>query len=139
MSSCRSRSKNRQPCTDTRAAACSATADDSVTTSIFVRDFPEGVTPEKLEAAFSRFGPIRGGVQGINLRQQKGKEDFAFVEFEELAAMQASIEGQVIIDGKTVRCLLMAPLVDKSTRSLQQGSCGVCGLVYSEVVEEESV
>ena len=82
--------------------------EENLASSIFVRDLPEGITAEKMEEAFSRFGPIKNGVQGVNLKQQKGKEDFAFVEFEEAAAMQAAIEGQVIIDGKTV-CLTTAP------------------------------
>ena len=67
-------------------------------TSIFVRQLPEGVTQEKLEEAFARFGSIKN----VSLRQQpKGKGDFAFVEFEEAAAMQAAIEAKVIIEGRT--------------------------------------
>lgn len=78
---------------------CRPLPDDTLTTSIFVRSLPEGVTQDKLEEAFARFGNIKT----VSLRQQpKGKADFAFVEFEEVAAMQAAIEAKVIIDGKTV-------------------------------------
>ena len=73
--------------------------EETLVTSIFVRQLPEGVTQEKLEEAFARFGSIKN----VSLRQQpKGKGDFAFVEFEEAAAMQAAIEAKVIIDGRTV-------------------------------------
>ena len=64
-----------------------------------MRSLPEGTTQEKLEEAFARFGNIKN----VSLKQQpKGKGDFAFVEFEEVAAMQAAIQAKVIIDGKTV-------------------------------------
>ena len=76
--------------------------DDVPCTSIFVRDFPPDVTPEKLEEAFSRFGTVKGGTRGISLKNQRGKDGIAFVEFEEAAAVQAAIEGQVIINGQQV-------------------------------------
>ena len=64
-----------------------------------MRNLPEGATQEKLEEAFARFGTIKS----VSLRQQqKGKGDFAFVEFEEVASMQAAIEAKVIIEGRTV-------------------------------------
>lgn len=37
---------------------CSFFQDDVPCTSIFVREFPQDVTPEKLEEAFSRFGKV---------------------------------------------------------------------------------
>ena len=91
--------------------------EENLASSIFVRDLPEGITSEKMEEAFSRFGPVKNGVQGVNLKQQKGKEDFAFVEFEEAAAMQAAIEGQVIIDGKTVHSLRFTTSYPRTTRT----------------------
>lgn len=77
--------------------------DDVPCTSIFVNNFPPDVTAEKLEEAFSRFGVVKGGAKGVNLKNQRGKDSFAFVEFEEAAAVQAAIEGQVLISGQQVR------------------------------------
>ena len=77
---------------------CRPLPEDTLTTSIFVRSLPDGTTQEKLEQAFARFGNIKN----VSLRPQKGKNDFAFVEFEEVAAMQAAVEAKVIIEGRTV-------------------------------------
>ncbi|KAK9811534.1 hypothetical protein WJX72_005492 [[Myrmecia] bisecta] len=74
--------------------------EDVPCTSIFVRDLPADVTPEKLEAAFARFGTVKDGLRGISLKVQKGKDTFAFVEFTEAGAMQAAIDATVIIDGQ---------------------------------------
>lgn len=99
-----------------------------MTTSIFVRDLPEGMTPEKLEAAFSRFGKVKGGAAGVNLKQQKGKEDFAFIEFEEAATMQAAIDAEVVIEGRKVRepyRLCWLPLF------IQKDRWNLCGTVHA--------
>ena len=77
-------------------------AEDVPTTSIFVRQLPAEVTREKLEEAFQRFGPIKGGLAGVDLRVQRGKDSFAFIEFEEAAARQAAMEGSVLVDGQKV-------------------------------------
>ena len=87
---------------------CRYFQDDVPCTSIFVRDFPADVTPEKLVEAFSRFGNVKRGTQGVNLKNQRGKDSFAFVEFEEAAAVQAAIEGQVLINGQQVCVLTLA-------------------------------
>lgn len=77
-------------------------AEDAPCTAVFVRDFPADVTPEKLEEAFTRFGAVKNGVKGVNLKTQRGKDSFAFVEFEEASAVPAAIEGQVLIGGQQV-------------------------------------
>ena len=78
-------------------------AEEAPITSVFVRDLPADITAEKIEEAFARFGAVRNGVRGVSLKFQKGKDNFAFVEFEEAAAMHAAIEGNVLIDGQKAR------------------------------------
>lgn len=68
---------------------------------MFVRNLPQDVTEEKLEAVFKELGALRGP-KPINLKIQKGKESFAFVDFEDSAAQQAAITGPVFIDGHQV-------------------------------------
>ena len=81
-------------------------AEEAPITSVFVRDLPADITAEKIEEAFARFGAVRNGVRGVSLKFQKGKDNFAFVEFEEAAAMHAAIEGNVLIDGQKARIQL---------------------------------
>ena len=77
-------------------------------TSIFVRNLPESVTTEKLAEVFGKFGALRGA-QPVSLKKQTDKDTFAFVDFQEPSAQQASITGPVDLDGQqVVHCLLMS-------------------------------
>jgi RNA recognition motif-containing protein len=78
-------------------------------TSVFVRNLPQDVTEEKLEAAFKDIGALRGP-KPINLKIQKGKESFAFVDFEDSAAQQAAIAGPILVDGHQVRAFFFCHL-----------------------------
>ncbi|BDA44794.1 probable ras GTPase-activating protein-binding protein 2 at N-terminal half [Coccomyxa sp. Obi] len=87
--------------------------DEQPGTSVFVRNLPQDVTEEKLEAAFKELGALRGP-KPVNLKIQKGKESFAFVDFEDSAAQQAAITGPVIIDGHQVTVVEKKPQFIKS-------------------------
>ncbi|KAK9908269.1 hypothetical protein WJX75_005216 [Coccomyxa subellipsoidea] len=82
-------------------------------TSVFVRNLPQDVTEEKLEAAFKDIGALRGP-KPINLKIQKGKESFAFVDFEDSAAQQAAIAGPILVDGHQVTVVEKKPQFIKS-------------------------
>jgi hypothetical protein len=64
-----------------------------------VRGLPQDVTAEKLAQVFGAFGPLRGGV---NLKLQKGKEPFAFIDYEDGAAQKAAIAGPAMVGGQQV-------------------------------------
>ncbi|KAK9810944.1 hypothetical protein WJX73_010835 [Symbiochloris irregularis] len=86
-------------------------AEDAPCTAVFVRDFPPDITAEKLEEAFTRFGTVKNGVKGVNLKTQRGKDSFAFVEFEEASAVPAAIEGQVLIGGQQLTVTEKRPMM----------------------------
>lgn len=77
-------------------------------TGIFVRGLPPDITPEKLAETFKEFGALArgGGLAAVNLKVQKGKESFAFVDFEDATAQRAAIAGPVLINGQQVFCCL---------------------------------
>ena len=77
--------------------------EEPANTSIFVRQLPPEVTAEQIEQTFARFGPVKGGPRGVNIKGTKGRDIFAFVEFEEAGAMQAAMEGTVEMEGQRVR------------------------------------
>lgn len=60
-----------------------------------MKDLPAEVTAARLAEEFSRFGPLRGGVRGVNLKAQKDKATFAFIEFEADTSARAAIAAQV--------------------------------------------
>ncbi|EIE21720.1 hypothetical protein COCSUDRAFT_83509 [Coccomyxa subellipsoidea C-169] len=82
-------------------------------TSVFVRNLPQDVTEEKLEAAFKEIGALRGA-KPVNLKIQKGKESFAFVDFQDSTAQQAAIAGPVLVDGHQVTVVEKKPQFIKS-------------------------
>lgn len=82
--------------------------DEPPGTSVFVRDLPAEVTTDKLVAAFQEFGTLRGP-HPVSLKIIKGKENIAFVDFEDSSAQRAAIAGPVLIDGHKV-CELALPL-----------------------------
>ena len=69
--------------------------DEALSQSIFVKDLPVEITAARLAEEFSRFGPLRNGVRGVNLKAQKDKATFAFIEFEVDASARAAIAAQV--------------------------------------------
>ena len=75
-------------------------------TSIFVRGLPADVSNEGLEGAFNRYGTIRHGVGGVQIKGVKGRDAIAFVEFEEIESMQAAIKGTTELGGCRVRLCL---------------------------------
>ncbi len=71
---------------------------------------------KKLEEAFARFGAIKP--KGIHITKRGYPGDYAFVEFEEVAAMQAALEATVLIDGKQVK-----PEIENRRRILTADGC----------------
>ena len=72
-------------------------SDEALSQSIFVKDLPTEITAARLAEEFGRFGPLKGGVRGVNLKAQKDKATFAFIEFESDTAARAAIAAQVFI------------------------------------------
>ena len=69
--------------------------DEALSQSIFVKDLPADITAARLAEEFQRFGPLRNGLRGINLKAQKDKATFAFIEFESEASARAAIAAEV--------------------------------------------
>lgn len=67
-----------------------------------MRNLPAEVTPEQIEQAFARYGPVKGGPRGVSIKGAKGRDIFAFVEFEEQGGMQAAMEGSTEMEGQRV-------------------------------------
>ena len=72
-------------------------------TSIFVRQLPPEATPEQIEQAFAQYGPVKGGQRGVSIKGAKGRDVFAFVEFEAQAGMQGALQGTTEMEGQRVR------------------------------------
>lgn len=70
--------------------------------SVFVNHIPEGVEASRLLQVFSVFGNIRNGVKGIKVKSQRGKDTFAFIDFDSPAAVEKSVTSPPVIDGKQV-------------------------------------
>jgi RNA recognition motif-containing protein len=81
---------------------CRPPIPEAEVTSVFVRDFADSVEAPQLLEVFKQFGPIKNGLKGINMKKQRFKEAFAFVEFETVAAMEKAIASPPTMDGKQV-------------------------------------
>ncbi|KAK1383529.1 ras GTPase-activating protein-binding protein 2-like [Heracleum sosnowskyi] len=64
--------------------------------SIYVKNLPLSVTPDKLEMEFKRFGPIKQG--GVQVRSNKGF-CFGFVEFLDVNSMNNAIQASPVTIG----------------------------------------
>jgi len=55
--------------------------DEALSQSIFVKDLPQDISAQRLAEEFARFGPLRNGVRGVNLkvRRQGGCTTHLFV------------------------------------------------------------
>jgi hypothetical protein len=71
---------------------------------IFIKNIFIDTTVEDLEKEFGRFGVIRGGAKGINLKPPKLQHEtkFAFIDFDEPAAATAALEAQIELHGKSL-------------------------------------
>ena len=71
---------------------------------IFIKNIFIDTTVEDLEKEFGRFGVIRGGAKGINLKSPKLQHEtkFAFIDFDEPAAATAALEAQIELHGKSL-------------------------------------
>ena len=69
---------------------------------IFIKNIFIDTTVEDLEQAFSKFGVVRGGAKGINLKLPKLSHEtkFAFIDFEDAASAQAALEARIELAGK---------------------------------------
>ncbi|XP_022728693.1 ras GTPase-activating protein-binding protein 1-like isoform X3 [Durio zibethinus] len=65
--------------------------------SIYVRNLPYNATPAQLEEAFKNFGPIKH--DGIQVRSNKQRFTFGFVEFETASSVQSALEASPITIG----------------------------------------
>ncbi len=75
---------------------------DEEQASIFVNHIPEGIEAPRLLQAFSVFGNVRNGLKGIKVKPQRGKDTYAFIDFETAAAVEKSVASPPVIDGKQV-------------------------------------
>lgn len=91
-------------------------AEEPISSSVLVKELPADVTVEKLEEAFKGFGQVR--LNGIAIKEVKGKPSYAFVDFETVAAAQAALEAQVEIDGQSVN------VVEKKAQYIRTGPRG---------------
>eukprot|EP00884_Botryococcus_braunii_P013288 jgi/Botrbrau1/21960/Bobra.0249s0083.1 len=73
---------------------------DEEQASIFVNHIPEGIEAPRLLDIFSVFGNIRNGVKGIKVKPQRGKDTYAFIDFDTAAAVEKSVAAPPVIDGK---------------------------------------
>ena len=48
--------------------------DEALSQSIFVKDLPQDITVQRLADEFARFGPLRNGVRGVNLKVGQASE-----------------------------------------------------------------
>jgi|Transcript_8671 hypothetical protein len=69
---------------------------------IFIKNIFIDTTVEDLEQEFSKFGVVRGGAKGINLKSPKLSHEtkFAFINFEDAASAQAALEARIELAGK---------------------------------------
>jgi len=69
---------------------------------IFIKNIFIDTTVEDLEQEFSKFGVVRGGAKGINLKSPKLSHEtkFAFIDFDDAASAQAALEARIELAGK---------------------------------------
>eukprot|EP00210_Caulerpa_lentillifera_P005442 g5204.t1 len=68
---------------------------------VFIARLPFGIQPEEVVKAFSIFGPIVNGADGIQVRDGRNG-CYAFVTFESTNAAQAAIQNGAVVQGKRV-------------------------------------
>lgn len=68
---------------------------------VFIARLPFGVQPAEVEEAFSQFGPIEGGRDGIQVRDGRNG-CYAFVTFEKAESAQTAIQQGAVLQGKRV-------------------------------------
>jgi len=95
------------------SSPCSPLESTGPNSTVFVKGIPEGMGEEGLEEAFARFGTIKP--KGVTIMRKGGPaSDFAFVRFEEVAAMHAAVEASVLLNGNKVGpCMCTCPLPGK--------------------------
>jgi RNA recognition motif-containing protein len=70
--------------------------------SIFVNHIPENVDVARLLEVFSKFGDIKNGDRGIKLKLQRGKDNYAFIDFEAASAVEKALASPPLLEGKQV-------------------------------------
>lgn len=76
--------------------------------SVFIARLPFGIQADEVEKAFSIFGPILNGADGIQVRDGRNG-CYAFVTFEYSISAAAAIEKGVVIQGRCVDVELRNP------------------------------
>lgn len=76
--------------------------------SVFIARLPFGIQAEDIKKAFSVFGPIFNGADGIQVRDGR-KGCYAFLTFENSSSAAAAIEQSVVIQGRHVDVELRNP------------------------------
>eukprot|EP00210_Caulerpa_lentillifera_P008020 g7657.t1 len=72
-----------------------------LTQAVFIARLPFGIQPEEVVKAFSIFGPIVNGADGIQVRDGRNG-CYAFVTFESAASADAAIQNGAVLQGKRV-------------------------------------
>eukprot|EP00210_Caulerpa_lentillifera_P008026 g7663.t1 len=91
------------------------TAQRAATHGVFIARLPFGIQPADVEAAFTPFGAIQGGREGIQVRDGRNG-CYAFITFEDPESAQAAIQQGAIIEGKRVFVEPRYPRQDTETR-----------------------
>ncbi|EFN50901.1 hypothetical protein CHLNCDRAFT_141731 [Chlorella variabilis] len=77
--------------------------------SIFVRGIPASVTMGQLMQKLEQYGRLRPG--GVILKTQKGRDSFAFIDFEDAAPAQALLRQGMEIEGARLEVQPKRPLI----------------------------
>lgn len=97
------------PASDGRRSVSPPIVDEGLISSVFVRDIPAVVTLEGLCNALEAFGPLRPN--GVILKQQRGKESYAFVDFLAPESAQACIRQGLEMEGRRLKPVEKRPLL----------------------------
>ena len=88
---------------------------------LFIRDIPADISAEALAHALSKFGALRPG--SLALKTQKGRDSYAFVDFQSPRAVESCISEGIEIEGHRLCVELKLPHVFKlSTRPPQSNN-----------------
>ncbi|PSC67396.1 G3BP isoform X1 [Micractinium conductrix] len=91
------------------AAAEAVPVDEHPNASIFVRGIPTSVTMMQLVEMLSEYGRLRNN--GVILKTQKGRDSFAFIDFEESAPAQRLLHEGLSIEGARLDVQPKRPLI----------------------------
>lgn len=83
-------------------SCCDCRNDQEDEPSIFVNHIPENVDVSRLEEVFSKFGTIKNGGKAIKLKLQRGKDNYAFIDFEHPSAVEKALASPPLLEGKQV-------------------------------------